>query len=96
MSTVPKQRRIHTISKDTDTESQLHSQSSSPSQSSPSSLMVKNTNHLRHHHHQRTSNPLNVYKADQDRKGASFRIILFLLATTCYTAFLYSGVLLTD
>jgi hypothetical protein len=34
---------------------------------------------------------LNVYKEDYDRKGASFKIILFILATTCYTAFLYSG-----
>lgn len=42
-------------------------------------------------HKSRTPNPLNVYKADQDRKGASFRIILFVLATACYTAFLYSG-----
>ncbi len=39
----------------------------------------------------RKSKPLNVYKAGSERKGASLKIILFLLATTCYTAFLYSG-----
>lgn len=53
---------------------------------SPTSLMVKNI--TRHH---TRSNPLNVYKANQERRGASFKIILFLAATTCYTAFLYSG-----
>lgn len=59
-------------------------------------LMVKNINASllpRHKSITRTSttNPLNVYKAEKERKGASFKIILFLAATTCYTAFLYSG-----
>ena len=78
--------------------------SSSPSPSPSPFMGVKNTSlPTRHHQHQQhqhqqqhphssaRKNPLNVYKEDYDRKGASFKIILFILATTCYTAFLYSG-----
>lgn len=91
MTTFPTQRRpikqvyeVISATKQYDTESPA-------SPSSPTSSSMKKNNTLPIRHHSRTSNPLNVYKADQDRKGASFKIILFLAATTCYTAFLYSG-----
>ena len=95
MSTVPTQRRPiinnstnnnpNSISSGYDTESP-------PSPTNNSALVNKNNMNNRVHLSSNIrTNPLNVYKADQERKGASFKIILFLAATTFYTAFLYSG-----
>ena len=84
MATIPVKRRPikqQSSEKEYDTET--------PPSPTATSDMLKNK--TRHHHSSRISNPLNVYKADQDRIGASFKTILFLAATTLYTAFLYSG-----
>ncbi len=98
-ATVPTQRRPIKISTNSSNDPSSISNSprrfdteSPPSPTSLGSNPSKNSMSNRgHHHHYSRTNPLNVYKAGQERKGASFKIIVFLAATTFYTAFLYSG-----
>ena len=90
MSTGPTLRRpIKYTSSTEEQQERVHDTESPPS---PTAATATTTTKLSHMGKTgRKAKPLNVYKAGTERQGASLRIILFVLVTTCYTAFLYSG-----